>query len=37
MSERHATAAALTARELEIASLIAEGLSDKAIAKRLFR
>jgi non-specific serine/threonine protein kinase len=37
MSERHATAPALTARELEIASLIAEGLSDKAIAKRLFR
>jgi len=37
MSERHGTSPALTVREQEIASLIADGLSDKAIAKRLFR
>lgn len=37
MSERHGGTPALTRREREIASLIAEGLPDKAIAQRIFR
>ncbi|HXM57951.1 MAG TPA: LuxR C-terminal-related transcriptional regulator [Candidatus Dormibacteraeota bacterium] len=37
MTRQHGGAPALTARELEVASLIAEGLTDQAIAKRLFR
>src|SRR5438105_4870177 len=37
MTRQHGGAQPLTVRELEVASLIAEGLTDQAIAKRLFR